>query len=278
MKRPSVLTIAGSDSGGGAGIQADLKAFAFLGVHGASAITAITAQNSRAVTDVLALPPTIVEAQIDAVMGDLRPEVVKIGMLGTASLVMLVAAKLRQWKPREVVLDPVMIASSGARLLEDDAVEALRGELVPLATLVTPNWPEAGILLGRELGGMDKVESIAEGFASIGAPRVLLKGGHLPGRMLVDMLIDGPRRIEYRHLRIEEAEGHGTGCALASAVAAGLARGNTLDDAVRIATDLVHRALVDRYAVGDSKPVYLGFVAEPPEPDERKKGRPGAHR
>ena len=278
MKRPSVLTIAGSDSGGGAGIQADLKAFAFLGVHGASAITAITAQNSRAVTDVFALPAPIVEAQIDTVMSDLRPEVVKIGMLGTASLVRLVAAKLRQWTPREIVLDPVMIASSGARLLEEDAVEALRDELVPLATLVTPNWPEAGILLGRALGGMEEVESIAGGFAALGAPRVLLKGGHLPGRMLVDMLIDGPRRIEYRHLRIDEAEGHGTGCALASAVAAGLARGNSIDDAVRIATDLVHQALVDRYATGASKPVYLGFVSEPSEAEERKKGRPGALR
>ncbi|HEU5161835.1 MAG TPA: bifunctional hydroxymethylpyrimidine kinase/phosphomethylpyrimidine kinase, partial [Thermoanaerobaculia bacterium] len=251
---------------------------AFLGVHGASAITAITAQNSRAVTDVFALPAPIVEAQIDTVMADLRPEVVKIGMLGTASLVRLVAAKLRQWTPREVVLDPVMIASSGARLLEEDAVEALRDELLPLATVVTPNWPEAGILLGRDLGGMDEVESIAEGFAALGATRVLLKGGHLPGRMLVDMLIDGSRRIEYRHLRIEEAEGHGTGCALASAVAAGLARGTTIDDAVRIATDLVHEALIDRYSSGDSKPVYLGFVAEPPAPDERKKGRPGALR
>ncbi len=271
-KRPSVLTIAGSDSGGGAGIQADLKAIAFLGVHGASAITAITAQNSRAVTEVFALPDAIVAAQIDAVMTDLRPDAVKIGMLGTARLVRLVAAKLREWKPREVVLDPVMIASSGARLLEEDAVAALRDELLPLATVVTPNWPEAGILLGRELGGMEEVEKIAREFAALGARRVLLKGGHLPGRMLVDMLIDEERRVEYRHLRIDEAEGHGTGCALASAVAAGLALGNSLEEAVRMATDVVHEALVDRYGVGDSKPVYLGFVAEPAPPGERRRG------
>ncbi len=275
-KRPSVLTIAGSDSGGGAGIQADLKAFAFLGVHGASAITAITAQNSRAVTSVLTLPDEIVAAQIDAVMSDLRPDAIKIGMLGTARLARLVASKLREWKPRHIVLDPVMIASSGARLLEEDAVAALRDELVPLATVVTPNWPEAGILLGRELGGLDAVESIAASFGAIGAKRVLLKGGHLAGRMLVDMLIDGERRIEYRHLRIEGAEGHGTGCALASAVAAGLALGFSLEDAVRIATDLIHRALLERYEVGASKPVFLGFVAEPPPPEERR--NLGSHR
>jgi hydroxymethylpyrimidine/phosphomethylpyrimidine kinase len=275
--RPSVLTIAGSDSGGGAGIQADLKAIAFLGVHGASAITAVTAQNSRAVTAVFALPDEIVEAQIDAVMTDLRPDAVKIGMLGTARLVRLVARKLKEWKPRDIVLDPVMIASSGARLLEEDAVAALRDELVPLASVVTPNWPEAAILLRRELRGMDEVDSIAESFAQIGAPRVLLKGGHLPGRMLVDMLIDGARRIEYRHLRIEDAEGHGTGCALASAVAAGLALGNPLEQAVRTATDLVHRTLVERYGVGGSKPVYLGFVVEPPPPEERRTRGFGTH-
>ncbi|HEY0788997.1 MAG TPA: bifunctional hydroxymethylpyrimidine kinase/phosphomethylpyrimidine kinase [Thermoanaerobaculia bacterium] len=270
-RRPSVLTIAGSDSGGGAGIQADLKAFAFLGVHGASAITAITAQNSRVVADVFTLPDAIVASQIDTVMVDLRPDAVKIGMLGTARLVRLVASKLREWKPAHVVLDPVMIASSGARLLEEDAVAALRDELVPLATIITPNWPEAGILIGRELGGLDEAEPIAESFAAIGARRVLLKGGHLPGRMLVDLLIDGARRIEYRHLRIEEAEGHGTGCALASAVAAGLALGYPVEEAVRIATDLVHKALVERYEVGESKPVYLGFAAEPPPRVERRK-------
>jgi hydroxymethylpyrimidine/phosphomethylpyrimidine kinase len=269
MIRPAVLTIAGSDSGGGAGIQADLKAFAFLGVHGASAITAITAQNSRAVTAVFPLPDEIVSAQIDAVMSELRPPTVKIGMLGTARLARLIAAKLREWKPRDVVLDPVMIASSGARLLEEDAVAALREELLPLATIVTPNWPEAGILLGSHPVGLEEVEAMAEGFARMGASRVLLKGGHLPGRMLTDLLIDGPRRIEYRHLRIEAAEGHGTGCALASAVAAGLALGNPVEEAVRIATDVVHRALIERYAVGGSKPVYLGFVAEPEQPDER---------
>jgi hydroxymethylpyrimidine/phosphomethylpyrimidine kinase len=272
-QRPAVLTIAGSDSGGGAGIQADLKAFAFLGVHGASAITAITAQNSRAVTHVFPLPDAIVEAQIDAVMSDLRPAVVKIGMLGTARLVRLVAAKLRAWSPREIVLDPVMIASSGARLLEDDAVEALRSELMPIATLLTPNWPEAGALLGRDLGGLEELEAIAASFADLGAPRVLLKGGHLPGAAMIDTLIDGPLRFEYRHARIADAEGHGTGCALASAVAAGLALGRSLDDAVRVATDAVHGSLARRYATGDSKPVYLGFLAEPDAPLDRKEGR-----
>lgn len=261
--RPCVLTIAGSDSGGGAGIQADLKTFADHRVHGASVIAAVTAQNSRAVTDVLILPDSIVESQIDAVMSDLHPRVVKLGMLGNERMVRLVARKLRQWKPEILVVDPVMVASSGARLLEEPAVAAMREELVPLASVLTPNWPEASVLLGQEFGGIEEIERIAEAFSRIGAKRVLVKGGHLPGPLIVDTLLDGDRCIEFRHLRIEGAEGHGTGCALASAVAAGLAHGRDLENAVQLATDFVHRALTDRYGVGNSKPIYLGIPAEP---------------
>ncbi len=259
MKKACVLTIAGSDSGGGAGIQADLKTIALLGAHGASAIAAITAQNSRAVTDVLILPERIIEAQIDAVMSDLAPEVVKLGMLGNAATVRLVARKLREWRPRAVVLDPVMIASSGARLLEEDAVAAMREELLPLATVTTPTWPEAAALVGAPGAALEDIDRIAAGFRQLGAERVLIKGGHLPGATVVDTLFEGTARFEYRHPRIEAAEGHGTGCALASAVATGLALGRALADAVQVATDFVHQALLERYAVGPSKPVYLGL-------------------
>ncbi|MFN2443817.1 MAG: bifunctional hydroxymethylpyrimidine kinase/phosphomethylpyrimidine kinase [Thermoanaerobaculia bacterium] len=269
-RRNSVLTIAGSDSGGGAGIQADLKTFAWFGLHGASAITAITAQNSREVTAVFPLGDEIVEAQIDAVMSDLRPSVVKIGMLGTASLVRTVARKLREWKPAQIVLDPVMIASSGARLLAEDAVAALRSELLPLATVLTPNWPEAGELIGGDPGETAEIAEFAARLSALGPFAVVLKGGHLPGSPVVDTLVIGAETREYRHERIPEAEGHGTGCALASAVAANLALGRELPEAVALATDFVHQALLDRYSTGSSKNNYLGILAEPSEGARRR--------
>jgi hydroxymethylpyrimidine/phosphomethylpyrimidine kinase len=257
MKRPAVLTIAGSDSGGGAGIQADLKASAAFGVHGASAITAITAQNSRTVTDVLTLPDAIIEAQIDAVMSDLQPSVVKIGMLGNERVVTLVARKLEQWKPSRVVLDPVMIAGSGAALLEDSAVDALRDLLLPLATVITPNWHEAGALINAFPRGLEDVERIMISLQRLGAKAVLLKGGHLEGDEVVDTLWADGSYTQYRHPRIRNVESHGTGCALASAVAAGLARGAALPAACRAAVDFVHQALEERYSTGGSKQNYL---------------------
>jgi len=260
MNKSCVLTIAGSDSGGGAGIQADLKAIAAFGVHGASAIAAITAQNSRAVTHVFPLPLDIVEAQIDTVMTDLGPEVVKLGMLGTAAMVSLVARKLEQWKPRAIVLDPVMIAASGASLLEEDAVEAVRRLLVPMATVVTPNWMEAGALIHASPRGLEDVQRIALSFQRLGARAVLIKGGHVPSDPVVDTLFDGSNYQEFTHPRIHEAEGHGTGCTLASAIAAGLALGRPLKEACAAAVQFVHRALMDRYAVGNSKKVYLGVL------------------
>lgn len=258
MPKPCVLTIAGSDSGGGAGIQADLKAIAAFGVHGASAIAAITAQNSRAVTDVFPLPNSIVEAQIDAVMSDLNPSVVKLGMLGTAELVELVARKLEQWKPQAIVLDPVMIAASGARLLEENAVDAVRERLVPMATIVTPNWMEAGELINASPRGLEDVQRIALSFKKLGARAVLIKGGHVPTDPVVDTLFDGESYEEFSHPRIQNAESHGTGCTLASAIAAGLALGRSLSDACRTAVQFVHEALQARYAVGNSREVYLG--------------------
>lgn len=256
--RSAVLSIAGSDSGGGAGIQADIRAITARGVHAATAITAITAQNSREVSRVLPLPIEIVEEQIDAVMRDLEPETVKIGMLGTSDLVRAVAGRLRQWSPRYVVLDPVMIASSGARLLAPDAVTALGEELLPLATIVTPNWPEAEVLLDPFHLSAENLEAAAARFRSLGGRAVLFKGGHLGGAEVVDTLVDETGRVEeFRSPRIENAEGHGTGCALAAALAAGLALGESLDEACGAAIALVHRALEGRYATGASRELFL---------------------
>ncbi|MBW3670305.1 MAG: bifunctional hydroxymethylpyrimidine kinase/phosphomethylpyrimidine kinase [Acidobacteria bacterium] len=259
MLRPCVITIAGSDSGGGAGIQADLKAIGSRSVHAATAITAVTAQNSREVTDVFPLPVEIVAAQIDAVMRDLSPSVFKIGMLGTAELTKLVARKIEEWKPRHVVLDPVMIASSGARLLESDAVAALCSSLMPHSTIVTPNWPEAEELVGRSLGTREDLREAALAFREMGARAVLFKGGHWPGSEVIDTLIADEQIVEFRNRRIEAAEGHGTGCTLAAAIAAGLALGEPLAEACRVAVTIVHEALEDRYAVGSSKPLFLAI-------------------
>ena len=257
MRRPAVLTIAGSDSGGGAGIQADLRTFAAFGVHGASAITAVTAQNSRSVSRILELPDDIIAAQIDSVMSELKPDVVKLGMLGTRRIVELVASKLEQWKPAVVVLDPLMMSSSGATLLDEDAVEALRALLLPLATLVTPNWDEIPPLINAWPRGMQDIQRVALSLQRLGARASLIKGGHLEGTDVIDVLFDGHSYHEYSHPRIAGARGHGTGCALASAVAAAMALGSPLSDACRIAVDFVQGALQERYAVGSSDDVYL---------------------
>jgi len=259
MNRPCVVTIAGSDSGGGAGIQADLRTINSFGAHSASVITAITAQNSRTVSAVLTLPDEIVEQQIDAVMSDLHPAVVKLGMLGNARMVSLVARKLREWKPEKVVLDPVMIASSGDTLLEENAIEALKEELIPISTLITPNWFEAGALINAQPRGLEDVQRIVISLQRLGARAVLVKGGHLKGVTVIDTLCSDGVYTQYSHPRIDDAEGHGTGCALASAIAASLALGKNLVEACQAATDYVHRALAGRYGTGGSKPVYLAL-------------------
>ncbi|MEO8216067.1 MAG: bifunctional hydroxymethylpyrimidine kinase/phosphomethylpyrimidine kinase [Acidobacteriota bacterium] len=259
MTRACVLTIAGSDSGGGAGVQADLKAFVAYGVHGASAITAVTAQNSRQVTDVFALPESSLEAQIDAVFSDLRPDTVKIGMLSTASIVRLVARKLREFEPACIVLDPVMIASTGARLLEEDAVDALRSELLPLATIVTPNWLEAGELINAFPRGLEDIERIVISLQRLGVRSMLIKGGHLEGAEVIDTLHHEGTYTQFTHPRIAGADGHGTGCALSSSVAAGLALGMEMNDACGLAVEFVVRALQERYAVGGSREAFLNL-------------------
>ena len=237
---PRLLTIAGSDSGGGAGIQADLKTFAAHGAYGMSAITALTAQNTVGVRAVHEVPPGIVAAQIDAVFEDIGVDAVKIGMLASAPIVRAVADRLRFWKPRHVVLDPVMVAKSGDALLRDDAVEALLAELLPLSTVVTPNLPE----LARMTGGQGAEELARRG------PAVLAKGGHAEGNEIVDLLIVGEEVHHFRHPRLATTSTHGTGCTLSSAIAARLGRGEDLPRAVGGAIEYLQGAMKAAYPLG----------------------------
>ena len=245
---PRLLTIAGSDSGGGAGIQADLKTFAAHGAYGMSAITALTAQNTLGVRAVHEVPPEVVAAQIDAVFTDIGVDAVKIGMLASAPIVLAVADRLRLWKPAQVVLDPVMVAKSGDALLWDDAVEALLGELVPLCTLVTPNLPELERMTGRPAGPEER-QSAAEELARRG-PAVLAKGGHAEGDEVVDMLVVGGEVHRFRHPRLATTSTHGTGCTLSSAIAARLGRGEDMPRAVGGAIEYLQGAMAAAYPVG----------------------------
>lgn len=246
---PIALTIAGSDSGGGAGIQADLKTFHARGVHGLSAIAAITSQNTRGVTAVHAVPLAHIRSQLAAVFDDFPIGAVKTGMLGNAATVRLVARAMRTRQPAWLVVDPVMIATSGARLLDADAVAAMVGELLPLADILTPNLPEAEALLGRPLRGAREIDQAGADLLALGARAVLLKGGHAGGREVVDRYYDARGRMELRHPRLK-IEGHGTGCTLASAIAAELAKGQSPRAAVRRAVAYVHRALARSYQPG----------------------------
>jgi hydroxymethylpyrimidine/phosphomethylpyrimidine kinase len=246
---PTALTIAGSDSGGGAGIQADLKTFSALGVFGTSALTAITAQNTRAVTAVFELPADIVAAQIDAVVADIGADAVKTGMIASSELIRVVAAKVREHGLRTLVVDPVMVAKSGDRLLREEAVEALRRELIPLATVVTPNLPEAEVLVGRPVETLDDMRAAAADIVGLGARSVVVKGGHLASDP-TDLFSDGERAFELPARRIETTSTHGTGCTFASAIAALLARGEDLEAAVRGAKDYVTAAIERAYPVG----------------------------
>lgn len=238
------LTIAGSDSGGGAGLQADLKSFAALGCFGLSAITAVTAQNTRGVQSVEALPAALVSAQIDSVASDIGVDAVKIGMLANAEIVITVAEAIRRHGLAPVVLDPVMIASSGARLLDEAAVETLREQLMPLAALVTPNLPEAEALLGRTLANRAEIERGAKDLLATGAGAVLIKGGHAAGERAEDCLVRQDGATEWLSAaRVATGNNHGTGCTLSAAIAAGLAHGKDLPSAVHAAKDYVTAAL-----------------------------------
>jgi hydroxymethylpyrimidine/phosphomethylpyrimidine kinase len=253
MTTAIAVTIAGSDSGGGAGIQADLKTFSALGVYGASVVAALTAQNTKGVSTVLDVPPAFVTAQMDAVFSDLAVGAVKIGMLGNAAVVEAVAAGLARHRHIPVVLDPVMVATSGHRLLTPDAVEALRTKLVPLALVVTPNLPEAAALLDApQAASEDEMVRQAERLLAYGAKAVLMKGGHGKGAESADLLVTATATVRFAAARITTKNTHGTGCTLAAAIAARLARGEDLVVAVRVAKDYVTAAITaaDRLGVG----------------------------
>jgi hydroxymethylpyrimidine/phosphomethylpyrimidine kinase len=244
----TALTIAGSDSGGGAGIQADLKTFAAHGVFGTSAITAVTAQNTRGVTSWIALPPAMVRAQIDAVISDIGADAVKIGMLANAELVTTVAAAIGALNLRHVVLDPVMVAKGGNALLEPSAVDAIRTTLVPLAHVVTPNAPEAEILAGMPVRSMADVLEAGRRIHEMGASVVLIKGGHIEGAESIDVAFTADESFELRGPRINSSSTHGTGCTLSSAIAANLALGMPIREALQRAREYVEGAI--RHAPG----------------------------
>jgi len=239
----TALTIAGSDSGGGAGIQADLKTFAAFGVYGTSAIAALTAQNTVAVTGVHAVPAEFVVAQIDAVVGDLGCDAVKTGMLATADVVAAVAAAIARWSLPNLVVDPVMVAKSGDHLLAADAVEALRRHLLPLAAVATPNVPEAEALTGRTIRTRDDALAAAHALRALGARAVVVKGGHLDRADIVDVLVTAEGAVEIVGERVPGRHTHGTGCTFASAIAARLALGDEVDAAVRAAQAYVREAM-----------------------------------
>jgi hydroxymethylpyrimidine/phosphomethylpyrimidine kinase len=243
-RTPVALTIAGSDSGAGAGVQADLRTFAALGVYGTSAITAVTAQNTRGVAAVHPLPAAIVTAQIDAIFGDFDVAAVKIGMLGGRAIVEAVADALLRHRPRFVVLDPVMIATSGARLLEPEAIVAMDSRLFPMLDCLTPNLPEAGVLTG-EAAARDEAAMLRQGRALLarGPRAVLMKGGHLDSAEAVDLLVTAAGARRYACVREASRNLHGTGCTLSAAIAAEIVLGRTLGEAVARAKALVAAAI-----------------------------------
>lgn len=246
---PRALTIAGSDSGGGAGIQADLKTFAANGVYGMSVITAITAQNTMTVTDILELPTSLIASQIDAVISDIGTDVVKTGMLSSSEIIKVVAEKIKEHGLTNIVVDPVMIAKGGDRLLQEEAVDTVRRVLLPLATVITPNAPEAGVLIGKSIETLDDARYAAKELVIMGAKAALVKGGHLEGPP-TDILYDGNEFRAFTAQRIDSTSTHGTGCTFASAIAANLAKGISLRDAVTNAKRYVTSAIRNAKPVG----------------------------
>ncbi len=260
------LTIAGSDSSGGAGIQADLKTFQALGVYGASAVTALTAQNTRGVSAVHVLPPEFVYAQIRDVAVDLPPQAVKTGMLGARGIVLAVCRAVDDFGLTPLVVDPVMVATSGDRLLERDAEATIRDQLLPRATLVTPNAPESAVLAGLTVEGPGDLERAARAIVErLGARAVLAKSGDLEGGGIRDVFYDGRRLEAFEEPRIATRSTHGSGCTLASAIAAFLARGETLFEAVRLGRAFTREAIARAFPLGSGNGPLNHFVRfEPP--------------
>jgi hydroxymethylpyrimidine/phosphomethylpyrimidine kinase len=246
----AVLTIAGSDSGGGAGIQADLKTFAALGVYGTSAITAITAQNTVGVSAVAVTAADLVTAQIEAVAGDIEIHATKTGMLGTAAIVEAVAAAIAELELPNVVVDPVMIAKSGDRLVDEHGIRTMRLELFPRARVVTPNIPEAEVLSGLKIVSLELAAEAARRIHGMGPSAVIVKGGHAPGDEIVDLLFDGTRCHELRTARVATRNTHGTGCTFASALAANLALGHSVLEAAARAQAYVVGAVRHGLSIG----------------------------
>ncbi|MDL5035126.1 bifunctional hydroxymethylpyrimidine kinase/phosphomethylpyrimidine kinase [Comamonas resistens] len=262
-----VLSIAGSDSGGGAGIQADLKTCAALGCYGMTAITAITVQNTLGVTGIHSIPLDTVRGQIDAVVQDIGVDAVKIGMLATPEVVGVVADAIRRHKIRNVVLDPVMVATSGDRLIAPETAQVLVKELFPLASVITPNLDEAAMLLGRDIDGIGELDAAVADLLAMGAPAVLLKGGHLSGDLVMDVLgQQGQNHGDYLRLqsqRIATHNGHGTGCTLSSAIASYLAQGLALSEAVTLARQYILGAIeagADVYTGQGHGPLNHGYA------------------
>lgn len=253
MPTPVALTIAGSDSSGGAGIQADLKTFAALGVYGASAIAALTSQNTRGVTGIHQVPAAFVSDQIDAVFVDLAVGAVKIGMVAQRDVIEAIAASLAKWKPKHVVLDPVMVATSGDRLLVPDAIDALRKVLIPCADIITPNLPEAAALLDEPMArGEAEIEAQGKRLLGLGCRAVLIKGGHGDGPESTDYFVTETGAVALPASRVVTKNTHGTGCTLSSAIAAGLAKGEDMEAAVRSGKAYVTAAIAaaDKFTVG----------------------------
>jgi hydroxymethylpyrimidine kinase/phosphomethylpyrimidine kinase len=247
MKR--VLTIAGSDSGGGAGIQADLKTITLLGGFGMSVLTALTAQNTVGVQAIHEIPPSFVEKQIDSVLSDIGADAIKTGMLANEEIVEVVSKKIKQYKMEKVVVDPVMVSKSGAYLLRKDAQDALIKRLIPLAMVVTPNLMEASVLTGLKVKSLEGMKKAAHRIYKLGARNVVVKGGHLKG-MATDLLYDGKKYIEMEGRRIESKNTHGTGCTFASAIATLLASGDTVPEAVKKAKTFITMAIQSSFSLG----------------------------
>lgn len=243
------LTVAGSDSGGGSGIQADLKTFNLLDVYGMSVVTAITAQNTVEITEVFHIAPELIAAQIDSVMSDTPANAVKTGMLGTEATVEIVSSKILEYKVRKLVVDPVITSSSGTSLLDDSGVTALKNTLLPLSFLILPNLQEAEILTGMQVISLQQMESAARAIFEMGSKHVLVKGGHLKGSP-VDVFFDGNTIQHFSQRRIETKDSHGTGCVLSAAITGNLARGMDIAGAIRGGKSLVTKALEDSIHIG----------------------------
>jgi len=250
-----VLTIAGSDSGGGAGIQADLKTISANGCYGMSVVTALTAQNTVGVSGIHPVPVDFVRQQMEAVLTDIGTDAIKIGMLFSPELIQCVADQLRRFKVNNIVLDPVMVATSGDKLLQDDAIEALKEYLIPLADIITPNLPEAEVLLGRKVNTQDVIEQAAAELTDLGCSNILIKGGHLEGEESDDLLYlgDEKRNVVLHGWRVVTDNTHGTGCTLSSAIASFMACGEPIEEAVRLAKEYITGAIISGadYRIGN---------------------------